>query len=252
MKLVSWNVNGIRACVKKGFLEYFEQVDADVFCIQESKLQEGQISLDLKGYHQFWNYAERKGYSGTAIFTKKKPLSVSYGIGEKDDEQEGRIITLEYEPFYIVTAYTPNSKRDLSRLDYRLEWEDAVREYLTELNSKKPVIYCGDLNVAHGEIDLKNPKSNINNSGFTPEERGKMSVLLDSGFIDTFRYLYPQKTDAYTWWSYMNKVRERNIGWRIDYFIVSEKLAQNIGDAQIHHEVLGSDHCPVLLEILDF
>lgn len=249
MKLVSWNVNGIRACVKKGFLDYFQQVDADIFCIQESKLQEGQIDLQLEGYYQYWNYAERKGYSGTAVFTKQKPISVSYGIGEKESEEEGRSIILEYENFYLVNVYTPNSKRDLSRLDYRLEWEDEIREYLVELNSIKPVIYCGDLNVAHEEIDLKNAKSNIGNSGFTFEERGKMTRLLESGFVDSFRYQYPEKTDSYTWWSYMAKVRERNIGWRIDYFIVSDKLKEKIEDAEIHHDVLGSDHCPVVLKM---
>ncbi len=249
MKLVSWNVNGLRACVKKGFLDYFHQVDADIFCIQESKLQEGQIELELEGYHQFWNYAERKGYSGTAVFTKKKPLSVSYGIGERETEEEGRSIILEYEDFYLVNVYTPNSKRDLSRLGYRLQWEEEIREYLIELNAIKPVIYCGDLNVAHEEIDLRNAKSNIGNSGFTYEEREKMTTLLQAGFLDSFRHLYPEKTDSYTWWSYMSKVREKNIGWRIDYFIVSEQLEKNIVDAEIHHEVLGSDHCPVVLKM---
>lgn len=249
MKLVSWNVNGIRACVKKGFLDYFHEVDADIFCLQESKCQEGQISLELDGYHQYWNYAERKGYSGTAVFTKQKPLSISYGLGDKEDEAEGRIITLEFEHFYFVTVYTPNSKRDLTRLGYRLQWEDEVREYMVLLEKKKPVILCGDLNVAHNEIDLKNPKSNKGNSGFTDEERGKMTLLLESGFVDSFRYIYPKKDDCFTWWSYMSKVRERNIGWRIDYFIVSDKLANKINDAEIHSEVLGSDHCPILLEI---
>lgn len=249
MKLVSWNVNGIRACVRKGFLDYFHEVDADFFCIQESKLQEGQIDLELKGYYQYWNYALRKGYSGTAIFTKHKPLSVSYGVGDLETEEEGRIITLEYNNFYLVTVYTPNSKRDLARLGERLEWEDKIREYLAELDSKKPVILCGDLNVAHEEIDLKNPRSNQGNSGFTVEERQKMTKLLDAGFVDSFRYLYPDKEDIYTWWSYMSKVRERNIGWRIDYFIVSKKLAQNIIDSEVHSTVMGSDHCPVLLNI---
>ncbi|TKC19314.1 exodeoxyribonuclease III [Robertmurraya kyonggiensis] len=249
MKLVSWNVNGIRACVKKGFLDYFHEVDADIFCIQESKLQEGQIELELDGYYQFWNYAERKGYSGTAVFTKHKPISVSYGIGERDDEEEGRSIILEFADFYLVNVYTPNSKRDLARLDYRLQWEEEIRKYLLELNSIKPVIYCGDLNVAHEEIDLRNPKSNIGNSGFTDEERGKMTELLKAGFVDSFRHLYPDKTDSYTWWSYMAKVRERNIGWRIDYFIVSNALENKIEDAEIHHEVLGSDHCPVVLKM---
>lgn len=248
MKLVSWNVNGIRACVKKGFLDYFKDVDADIFCLQETKLQEGQISLELEGYHQYWNYALKKGYSGTAIFTKEKPLSVKYGVGELDEEPEGRIITLEFESFYMVNVYTPNAKRDLSRLDYRLEWEDEMIKYLKELDLVKPVIFCGDLNVAHQEIDLKNPKPNIGNSGFTNEERGKMTELLNSGFIDTFRHFYPDQEGAYTWWSYMAKVRERNIGWRIDYFIVSKRLAESLIEANIHCDVMGSDHCPVVLE----
>lgn len=249
MKLVSWNVNGIRACVKKGFMDYFREVDADIFCIQESKLQEGQIELVLEDYHQFWNYALRKGYSGTAVFTKQAPVSVKYGIGDKIDEEEGRIITLEFEKFFLVNVYTPNSKRDLTRLDYRLEWEDEIREYLMALDEVKPVIFCGDLNVAHEEIDLKNAKSNHGNSGFTVEERGKMTTLLSSGYVDSFRHLYPEKTDAYTWWSYMAKVRERNIGWRIDYFLVSERLKEQVADAQIHCNVMGSDHCPIMLEI---
>ncbi|CAH0138132.1 Exodeoxyribonuclease [Peribacillus sp. Bi134] len=248
MKLVSWNVNGIRACVKKGFLDYFKDVDADIFCLQETKLQEGQITLELEGYHQYWNYALKKGYSGTAIFTKEKPLSVKYGVGELDEEPEGRIITLEFENFYMVNVYTPNAKRDLSRLDYRLEWENGMIDYLSELDLVKPVIFCGDLNVAHREIDLKNPKSNIGNSGFTTEERGKMTELLDAGFIDTFRHFYPGQEGAYSWWSYMAKVRERNIGWRIDYFIVSKRLADSLIDANIHCDVMGSDHCPVVLE----
>ncbi|CAN7252846.1 exodeoxyribonuclease III [Peribacillus frigoritolerans] len=248
MKLVSWNVNGIRACVKKGFLDYFKVVDADIFCLQETKLQEGQISLELEGYHQYWNYALKKGYSGTAIFTKEKPLSVKYGVGELDEEPEGRIITLEFESFYMVNVYTPNAKRDLSRLNYRLEWEDEMIKYLKELDLVKPVIFCGDLNVAHQEVDLKNPKTNIGNSGFTNEERGKMTELLDSGFIDTFRHFYPDQEGAYTWWSYMAKVRERNIGWRIDYFIVSKRLAESLIEANIHCDVMGSDHCPVVLE----
>ncbi|MEK5426169.1 exodeoxyribonuclease III [Cytobacillus sp. FSL R7-0680] len=249
MKFVSWNVNGLRACVKKGFLDFFAEVDADVFCIQESKLQAGQIELDLKGYHQYWNYAVKKGYSGTAIFTKEKPLSVKYGIGENEEQEEGRIITLEFETFYLVNVYTPNSKRDLSRLDYRLQWEDELKTYLLSLEAEKPVIYTGDLNVAHQTIDLKNAKSNIGNSGFTDEERGKMTILLESGFVDSFRYLYPEKTDVYTWWSYMAKVRERNIGWRIDYFIVSEKLKAQIKDAGAHCQTMGSDHCPIFLEL---
>ncbi|RRN68481.1 exodeoxyribonuclease III [Peribacillus simplex] len=248
MKLVSWNVNGIRACVKKGFLDYFKDVDADIFCLQETKLQEGQISLELEGYHQYWNYALKKGYSGTAIFTKEKPLSVKYGVGELDEEPEGRIITLEFEKFYMVNVYTPNAKRDLSRLGYRLEWEDGMIDYLKKLDLMKPVIFCGDLNVAHQEIDLKNPKPNIGNSGFTNEERGKMSELLDAGFIDTFRHFYPNQEGAYTWWSYMSKVRERNIGWRIDYFIVSKRIADSLMEANIHCDIMGSDHCPVVLE----
>jgi exodeoxyribonuclease III len=248
MKLVSWNVNGLRACVKKGFLDYFQEVDADIFCIQETKLQENQISLDLEGYYQYWNYAEKKGYSGTAVFTKKEPLHVSYGIELQEPDNEGRVITLEFDSFYLVNCYTPNSKRDLSRLDYRLIWEDAMKMHLLNLNEIKPVIFCGDLNVAHNEIDLKNAKTNIGNSGFTAEEREKMTTLLNAGFIDSFRYLYPDQKDAYTWWSYMMKVRERNIGWRIDYFILSESLSDNIKDSQIHSHVLGSDHCPILLD----
>jgi len=249
LKIVSWNVNGIRACVNKGFLDYFHSVDADIFCIQESKCQKGQIELDLEGYYQYWNYAERKGYSGTAIFTKKEPLSVHYGIGEHIKENEGRVITLEYEHFYMVTVYTPNARRDLSMLSRRLIWEDQFREYIKRLDSHKPVILCGDLNVAHQEIDLRNAKSNVGNSGFTDEEREKMTALLQAGFIDAFRYLYPDRKDVYTWWSYMNKVRERNIGWRIDYFILSERLADKIIDSQVHSEVLGSDHCPIALII---
>ncbi|RKQ33220.1 exodeoxyribonuclease III [Oceanobacillus halophilus] len=249
MKLVSWNVNGLRACVRKGFLDYFNDVNADIFCVQETKLQEGQINLDLEGYHQYWNYAERKGYSGTAVFTKKKPLSVSYGVGDDESQDEGRIITLEYETFYLVNVYTPNSKRDLTRLDYRLEWEDKLYEYLKELDKKKPVIYCGDLNVAHQEIDLKNDKTNHGNSGFTTEERGKMTRLLDSGFIDSLRFFYPEKDDIYTWWSYMKTIRERNVGWRIDYFIVSERIKESLADSQVHSEIMGSDHCPIMLEL---
>lgn len=245
MKLVSWNVNGIRACVKKGFLEFFKEVDADFFCIQETKLQAGQIELDLDGYKQYWNYALKKGYSGTAIFTKLEPLSVSYGLDDEDHEPEGRVITLEFEKFYLVNVYTPNAQRDLARLGYRLEWEDRMITYLKALDEQKPVIFCGDLNVAHQEIDLKNWKSNKGNSGFTDEEREKMTRLLGSGFIDTFRYLYPEKSDCYTWWSYMNKVRERNIGWRIDYFIVSARLEQNIKEAHIYSKIMGSDHCPI-------
>jgi len=249
MKLVSWNVNGIRACVRKGFLDYFNGIDADIFCIQETKLQEGQITLELKGYHQYWNYAERKGYSGTAIFSKKEPLAVTYGIELDEPDTEGRVITLEFAHYYVVNVYTPNSKRDLTRLDYRLVWEDAMKEHLIKLNQHKPVIFCGDLNVAHHEIDLKNPKPNVGNSGFTFEERNKMTELLEAGFIDSFRYFYPDRTDVYTWWSYMSKVRERNIGWRIDYFLVSDSLKENLKDAHIHYEILGSDHCPIMLEI---
>jgi exodeoxyribonuclease-3 len=250
MKLVSWNVNGIRACVRKGFLDYFQQVDADIFCIQETKLQENQISLELEGYHQFWNYAERKGYSGTAIFSKKEPLSVTYGMELEEPDREGRVITLEFEAYYVVNVYTPNSKRDLTRLEYRLIWEDAMREHLIKLNKHKPVIFCGDLNVAHHEIDLKNPKPNIGNSGFTYEERDKMSILLEAGFVDSFRHFYPDQTDSYTWWSYMSKVRERNIGWRIDYFLVSKRLVDSLKDANIHADILGSDHCPIILETI--
>lgn len=248
MKLVSWNVNGIRACVGKGFLDYFQKVDADIFCLQETKVQAGQIDLELEGYHQYWNYAQKKGYSGTAIFSKQEPLSVRYGLNA-ETEPEGRIITAEYADFYLVNVYTPNAQRDLARLEYRLAWENELRAYLQQLDAEKPVIYCGDLNVAHQEIDIKNYKSNRGNSGFTDEEREKMSALLAAGFVDTYRYFYPDREGAYTWWSYMNKVRERNIGWRIDYFIVSESLTDRLVDAQIHAEVLGSDHCPVLLEL---
>ena len=249
MKFISWNVNGIRACLKKGFQDYFDEMDADFFSIQETKCQAGQVDLEIPGYYQFWNYAERKGYSGTAIFTKHEPISVKYGVGDCDTQEEGRIITLEYETFYLVNVYSPNSKRDLTRLEYRVVWEDELRAYLKSLDKVKPVIYCGDLNVAHEEIDLKNPKANIGNSGFTDEERGRMTRLLNSGFTDSFRYLYPDVTDRYTWWSYMNKVRERNIGWRIDYFIVSNRLQEKIINAEIHDNVLGSDHCPIMLEI---
>jgi exodeoxyribonuclease III len=249
MKLVSWNVNGLRACVKKGFLDYFHEMDADIFCVQETKLQEGQIELDLEGYHQYWNYALKKGYSGTAVFSKIKPLSVSYGVGDENEESEGRILTLEFEDFYLINVYTPNSQRDLARLDFRLDWEDRMRDYLTQLNESKAIVLCGDLNVAHSESDLKNAKSNRGNSGFTDEERGKMTNLLNSGFIDSFRYFYPDMTDQYTWWSYMRNVREKNIGWRIDYFIVSEKFKDRLKDSQIHSHIMGSDHCPVVLEI---
>lgn len=249
MKLVSWNVNGLRACVTKGFIDYFQEVNADIFCVQETKLQEGQIQLEIGDeYEQYWNYAIKKGYSGTAIFTRIKPLSVYYGI-EENQEPEGRVITLEYERFYLVNVYTPNSKRDLSRLDYRIEWEDRFRNYLLQLDAKKPVIVCGDLNVAHQEIDLKNPASNRNNSGFTAEERAKMTELQAAGFVDSFRHFYPDQTGAYTWWSYMPKIRERNVGWRIDYFLVSSKLREAMQDAQIHANIMGSDHCPVVLEM---
>lgn len=249
MKFVSWNVNGIRAVVKKGFMEYFQAVEADFFCIQESKCQEGQIELDLPGYYQYWNYAERKGYSGTAIFTKHEPLSVHYGVGKQTSEEEGRIITLEYEKFYLVNVYTPNTKRDLSRLSGRMEWEVELKNYLQQLDAKKPVIYCGDLNVAHEAIDLKNPKTNVGNAGFTMEERQAMTALLEAGFTDTFRYLYPEEEGKYSWWSYMNKARDRNIGWRIDYFIISNRIAHTIQKAEIHDDILGSDHCPVLLQL---
>lgn len=252
LKLVSWNVNGLRACVNKGFPEYFNKTQADIFCVQETKLQEGQIQLELGGeYEQYWNYALKKGYSGTAVFTRLKPLSVRYGL-EEDTEPEGRIITLEFDSFYLVTVYTPNAKRDLSRLPYRLEWEERFRSYLLQLDAQKPVIICGDLNVAHQEIDLKNAKGNRGNSGFTEEEREKMTLLLDSGFTDSFRYLYPDRTDAYSWWSNMPKVRERNVGWRIDYFLVSSRLRPSIADARIDSDILGSDHCPVVLEMADF
>ncbi|WP_121613131.1 exodeoxyribonuclease III [Mesobacillus foraminis] len=249
MKLVSWNVNGLRACCNKGFLEYFKQVDADIFCVQETKLQEGQIQLDLKGYSDYWHYALKKGYSGTAIFSRIKPHSVKYGIDMEEYDSEGRAITLEFNDFYLVNVYTPNSQRDLARLSFRLAWEDRLASYLKELDKEKPVILCGDLNVAHQEIDLKNSRSNRGNSGFTDEERGKMTALLEGGFIDTFRHFHPNREGAFTWWSYMNKVRERNIGWRIDYFIVSERLRSSLVDASIDSQVMGSDHCPILLEI---
>ena len=249
MKCISWNVNGLRAALNKGFMDFFQEIDADIFALQETKLQEGQVSLALEGYEQYWNSAIKKGYSGTAIFTKKKPLQVTYGIGIEEHDTEGRVITLEYENFYFVNCYTPNSKRELERLDYRMVWEDAIREYLINLDKKKPVIYCGDFNVAHEEIDLKNPGTNHHSAGFTDEERNKMTALLSSGFTDTFRYLYPEKTDAYTWWSYMFHAREKNVGWRIDYFIVSKRLENKIKDSKIYAEVMGSDHCPVGIEI---
>ena len=249
MKFISWNVNGLRACVTKGFMDYFKEVDADIFCVQETKLQEGQIELELDGYHQYWNYAEKKGYSGVAIFSKVEPISVSYGLGIEEHDKEGRVITLEFDKFYFITVYTPNSQTELARLGYRMTWEDTFREYIVDLDKKKPVILCGDLNVAHNEIDLKNPKTNRKNAGFSDEEREKMTKLLSSGFIDTFRYFYPDKTDIYSWWSYRFSAREKNAGWRIDYFIVSQSLANNLKDAEVHTEILGSDHCPVVLEI---
>lgn len=249
MKFISWNVNGLRACVQKGFLDFFNSIDADFFCIQESKLQAGQIDLDLPGYHQYWNYAEKKGYSGTAIFAKNKALSVSYGIGIEEHDREGRVITLEYDNFYLVTCYTLNSQNELKRLPYRMQWEDDFREYLKTLDAKKPVVLCGDLNVAHNEIDLKNPKTNRKNAGFSDEERAKMTELLGSGFTDTFRYFYPDAEGIYSWWSYRFKAREKNAGWRIDYFITSKRINDKLKKAAIHTDVLGSDHCPVEVDI---
>ena len=249
MKLISWNVNGLRAIYKKGFVDIVKNFDADIFCIQETKMQEGQIELDLNGYHEYYNYAERKGYSGTAIFTKIKPINVTYGIGVEEHDKEGRVITLEFNKFYMVNCYTPNSGRDLARLDYRMVWEEAFRKYLKDLDSKKPVIICGDLNVAHNEIDLKNPKSNRKNAGFTDEEREKIDTLLKSGFTDTFRKIYPNKEGCYTWWSYMFNARANNAGWRIDYFLVSDRISNNIKDSYIYSEIMGSDHCPVGLEM---
>ena len=249
MRFISWNVNGLRACIKKGFLDYFNEINADFFCLQEIKMSEGQLDLELEGYETFYNYAQRKGYSGTAIFTKFKPLSVKYGMGIEEHDNEGRLITLEYDDFFLVTCYTPNSKQELLRLDYRMVWEDAFRNYLLDLNKTKSVIVCGDLNVAHKEIDLKNPKTNRKNAGFTDEEREKMSILLNSGFTDTFRYFYPDKENEYSWWSYFGKSRERNTGWRIDYFLTSKDMDDRLVDAQIHQSILGSDHCPVYLEI---
>jgi exodeoxyribonuclease III len=249
MKLISWNVNGLRACVQKGFLDYFKEVDADIFCIQESKLQEGQIALELEGYYNYWNYAEKKGYSGTAVFTKIKPLNVNYGINIEEHDKEGRVITLEFDEFYFVTVYTPNAQEKLARLDYRMQWEDDFKAYIKSLDKVKPVILCGDLNVAHKEIDLKNPKSNRKNAGFSDEERNKFSELLNEGFIDTYRYFYPEKEGAYSWWSYRFNARANNAGWRIDYFCVSERLKEKLVGADIHTEVFGSDHCPVELVI---
>ncbi len=249
MKLISWNVNGLRAALKKGFMDYFNSFDADVFCVQETKMQEGQAAIDLPNYYEYWNSAEKKGYSGTAIFTKVKPVSVSYDLGIEEHDKEGRVICLEFDAFYLVNVYTPNSQRELARLDYRMTWEDDFRKYIKELDKSKPVIICGDLNVAHNEIDLKNPKSNRKNAGFSDEERAKMTEFLGEGFIDTFRYLYPDKEEAYTWWSYMFSAREKNVGWRIDYFIVSERIGDKLNDSLIYPEVIGSDHCPVGLDI---
>lgn len=246
-KLISWNVNGLRACVTKGFMEYFQEADADIFCIQESKLQEGQINLSLPGYYQYWNYAEKKGYSGTAVFSKEEPLSVAYGMGIAEHDHEGRVITLEFPEFFFITCYTPNSQEGLARLPYRMDWEDAFRLYLKKLEESKPVVFCGDLNVAHQEIDLKNPKTNRKNAGFSDEERAKFTELLEAGFVDTFRYFYPDQKDAYSWWSYRFNARRNNAGWRIDYFCVSECLKERLASAVIHSKVFGSDHCPVEL-----
>ena len=247
MKFISWNVNGIRACMTKGFMDFFKEVDADIFCLQETKLQAGQIEMNLEGYHQYWNYAEKKGYSGTAIFTKKEPISVTYGLGIEEHDKEGRVITLEFDDFYFITVYTPNSQTELARLSYRMTWEDDFKKYLKKLEEKKPVIFCGDLNVAHKEIDLKNPKTNRKNAGFTDEERAKFTELVNDGFIDTFRYFYPEMEGIYSWWSYRFKAREKNAGWRIDYFMVSNSLKDRLESAKIHTEIYGSDHCPVEL-----
>lgn len=247
MRLISWNVNGLRACVKKGFDEFVQAIDADVICLQETKLQAGQIALSMEGYEQFWNYAEKKGYSGTAIFSRKKPLSVQYGLGIDEHDKEGRVITLEYEEFYLINVYVPNTQEGLARLDYRMQWEDAFRQYILRLEEVKPVIWCGDLNVAHQEIDLKNPSNNRRNPGFTEEERGKLTEILDAGYLDSYRYFYPDQAEAYTWWSYRFHSRAKNIGWRIDYFCISKILEANMTDAKIHSQVLGSDHCPVEL-----
>ena len=249
MKFISWNVNGLRACVEKGFLDVFNELDADIFCVQETKMQEGQLELELPGYYQYFNYAEKKGYSGTAVFTRKQPLNVAYGIGIEEHDKEGRVITLEFEEFYFVTVYTPNSQNELKRLDYRMEWEKAFLTYLKDLEEKKPVIFAGDLNVAHAEIDLKNPKTNRHNAGFTDEERAAFGRVLENGFVDTFRYFYPDMTDIYSWWSYRFRAREKNAGWRIDYFVVSGCLRDKLKDAAIHTEIMGSDHCPVELVI---
>ncbi|MBQ8188774.1 MAG: exodeoxyribonuclease III [Lachnospiraceae bacterium] len=252
MKLISWNVNGLRACVEKGFLDVFFEMDADIFCVQETKMQAGQLELELPGYEQYYNYAEKKGYSGTAVFTKKTPLSVAYGIGIPEHDKEGRVITLEFEHFYFVTVYTPNAQNELKRLEYRMEWEKAFLGYLQGLEQNKPVIFAGDLNVAHKEIDLKNPKTNRHNAGFTDEERNAFTNLLEQGFVDTFRYFYPEQTEIYSWWSYRFKAREKNAGWRIDYFVVSDCLKEKLMSADIHTQVLGSDHCPVELVLKDF
>ena len=249
MKFISWNVNGLRAIVGKGFKDIFKELDADIFCLQETKLQDGQIDLEFEGYTSYFNYAERKGYSGTAIYTKQEPLSVTYGIGIEEHDKEGRVITLEFEDYFFITVYTPNSQNELQRLDYRMKWEDDFLSYIKSLDEKKPVIYCGDLNVAHNEIDLKNPKSNHKNAGFTDQERGKISKVLSQGFTDTFRYLYPDKEGVYSWWSYRFNARANNAGWRIDYFIVSDRLREKIQDAKIHTDIFGSDHCPVELDI---
>lgn len=249
MRLISWNVNGIRAAIKKGFMDFFDDVDADIFCLQETKLSAGQLDLELEGYHQYWNYAEKKGYSGTAVFTKEEPIHVSYGIDIEEHDKEGRVITCEYEDFFLVTCYTPNSQRGLARLDYRMEWEEDFRKYLNMLDQVKPVVLCGDLNVAHKEIDLKNPSSNRKNAGFSDEERSQFQNLLDAGYTDTFRHLYPDAADRYSWWSYITKARERNAGWRIDYFVVSDRLADAIVEADIRDDIFGSDHCPVYLEL---
>lgn len=249
MRLISWNVNGIRAAVKKGFMDFFDDVDADIFCLQETKLSAGQLDLELEGYHQYWNYAEKKGYSGTAVFTKEEPIHVSYGIDMEEHDKEGRVITCEYEDFFLVTCYTPNSQRGLARLDYRMEWEEDFRKYLNMLDQVKPVVLCGDLNVAHKEIDLKNPSANRKNAGFSDEERSQFQNLLDAGYTDTFRHLYPDAADRYSWWSYITKARERNAGWRIDYFVVSDRLADDIVEADIRDDIFGSDHCPVYLEL---
>ena len=249
MKFISWNVNGIRACCQKGFQEYFTRMNADIFCVQETKMQAGQLDLSFEGYESYWNYAEKKGYSGTAVFTRVKPLDVTYGLGIEEHDKEGRVITLEFADFYFVTVYTPNSQSELQRLDYRMTWEDAFRAYLQDLDSRKPVIVCGDMNVAHQEIDLKNPKTNHQSAGFTDEEREKFTTLLSSGFTDTFRHLYPQLENAYSWWSYRMRAREKNVGWRIDYFLCSSRLNEKIASASIHSDVMGSDHCPVELEL---